>query len=345
MVTITSLILAIFLILQDQIIPALATSSSFPAILVFGDSLVDTGNNNFIPTLFRANHAPYGRDFPGGEPTGRFSNGRLMVDFLAEHLKIKDTVPPALQPELDENDLRTGVNFASAGSGYDDITSAGSVIPFSRQMEHLENYVSKLKQVAGDEAQNVLNNALVVISCGSNDFGLSYFGGVRKVEFTLGGYQDFLLRKLEGFLKTMHEMGLRKIAVMGLPAGGCLPVISSIIRTCVEPTNAAAQVYNQKLKSMLSKLQASLPGSKLAYANIFDTWEDMFNNPHKYGFSVTSRGCCGGYLLVTGPLCNAFTPLCPDANQYMFWDNVHPTEAAYKNMAQALITETLPQLS
>lgn len=52
-----------------------------PALYVFGDSLFDSGNNNLLPTLARANFLPYGMNFEGG-PTGRFTNGRTVVDFI-----------------------------------------------------------------------------------------------------------------------------------------------------------------------------------------------------------------------------------------------------------------------
>ena len=52
-----------------------------PALYVFGDSLFDSGNNNFLPTLARANYFPYGLNFPGGV-TGRFTNGRTVADFI-----------------------------------------------------------------------------------------------------------------------------------------------------------------------------------------------------------------------------------------------------------------------
>ncbi|KAB8109807.1 hypothetical protein EE612_046288, partial [Oryza sativa] len=55
-----------------------------PAVIVFGDSTADTGNNNFIQTMARGNYPPYGRDFAGGVATGRFSNGRLAADFVSE---------------------------------------------------------------------------------------------------------------------------------------------------------------------------------------------------------------------------------------------------------------------
>ena len=54
-------------------------SEMVPAMFVFGDSLIDNGNNNDLPSFAKANYFPYGIDFSDG-PTGRFSNGYTMVD-------------------------------------------------------------------------------------------------------------------------------------------------------------------------------------------------------------------------------------------------------------------------
>lgn len=54
------------------------------AVFAFGDSTMDPGNNNFIPTAFRSDFPPYGQDFMTHEPTGRFSNGKLVTDFAGE---------------------------------------------------------------------------------------------------------------------------------------------------------------------------------------------------------------------------------------------------------------------
>ena len=54
-----------------------------PCYFVFGDSLVDNGNNNDIASLARANYPPYGIDFAGGA-TGRFSNGLTTVDAICK---------------------------------------------------------------------------------------------------------------------------------------------------------------------------------------------------------------------------------------------------------------------
>ncbi|KAL5707561.1 hypothetical protein ACHQM5_018451 [Ranunculus cassubicifolius] len=51
-----------------------------PAIITFGDSAVDVGNNDYLSTIFKANYPPYGRDFSNKKPTGRFCNGKLATD-------------------------------------------------------------------------------------------------------------------------------------------------------------------------------------------------------------------------------------------------------------------------
>lgn len=54
-----------------------------PAMFIFGDSLIDNGNNNDLPSFAKANYFPYGIDFKGG-PSGRFSNGYTMVDKIGQ---------------------------------------------------------------------------------------------------------------------------------------------------------------------------------------------------------------------------------------------------------------------
>ena len=67
--------------LSQVVQPRVPPGQQVPCFYIFGDSLVDNGNNNGILTLARANYRPYGIDFPGGA-TGRFTNGRTYVDAL-----------------------------------------------------------------------------------------------------------------------------------------------------------------------------------------------------------------------------------------------------------------------
>mgnify|MGYP003703040221 CR=1 FL=1 len=87
-----------------------------PCMYIFGDSLVDNGNNNDILSLARANYQPYGIDFTGAAPPGRFTNGLTVVDMLADMLGLRPPLIPAYamaQPA----DFARGLNFASGAAG------------------------------------------------------------------------------------------------------------------------------------------------------------------------------------------------------------------------------------
>ncbi|KAJ0484252.1 putative triacylglycerol lipase [Helianthus annuus] len=97
-------------------------NNSLPAVIAFGDSFADSGNNNFRVTLAKANFYPYGKDFMGGKPTGRFTNGKTLADTIAAKLGVMDYLPAYLDPSLQNEDMIRGVSFASASSGFDPLT-------------------------------------------------------------------------------------------------------------------------------------------------------------------------------------------------------------------------------
>ncbi|KAJ0591139.1 putative GDSL lipase/esterase, SGNH hydrolase superfamily [Helianthus annuus] len=113
----------VFFIVFTLLMQIYTTGAKIPAVIVFGDSSVDAGNNNHIQTVLKSNFRPYGRDFFGGKATGRFSNGRVPTDFISESFGLRPYVPAYLDPAYNISDFATGVCFASAGTGYDNATS------------------------------------------------------------------------------------------------------------------------------------------------------------------------------------------------------------------------------
>ncbi|KAJ3683628.1 hypothetical protein LUZ60_013855 [Juncus effusus] len=74
-------------------------STIVPAIITFGDSMMDVGNNNHLSADFKANYRPYGRDFKNHRPTGRFCNGKLPTDITAKRYnELKIAVFDIYQP-------------------------------------------------------------------------------------------------------------------------------------------------------------------------------------------------------------------------------------------------------
>jgi phospholipase/lecithinase/hemolysin len=69
-----------------------ATTSMAAALtvtIVFGDSLTEVGNNNYMQySLAKSNYPWYGIDYVGGQATGRFTNGRTIGDIICNLIKL-----------------------------------------------------------------------------------------------------------------------------------------------------------------------------------------------------------------------------------------------------------------
>ncbi|KAK7333734.1 hypothetical protein VNO80_30511 [Phaseolus coccineus] len=319
-----------------------------PAIIVFGDSSVDSGNNNFIPTMARSNFQPYGRDFFNGNPTGRFSNGRIPPDFVSEAFGIKQAVPAYLDPAFSISDFATGVCFASAGTGYDNATSnVADVIPLWKEVEYYKEYQKKLRAHLGEEKANqILSDALYLVSIGTNDFLENYYALTeRRSEFpTVQQYEDFLLGLAKNFFTEIYGLGARKVSLTGLPPMGCLPLERAMnileFHNCVEEYNNLALEFNGKLGWLVSKLNKDLPGFQMVDANVYDIFLQIVTDPSGFGFEEAKTGCCGTGRFEMGFLCDPkFT--CQDANKYVFWDAFHPSEKTSQIMSNYLIEKHL----
>ncbi|GKC95532.1 GDSL esterase/lipase-like protein [Tanacetum coccineum] len=101
----------------------MAAKNNVSCLYVFGDSSVDPGNNNNLKTDQKVNFLPYGKDFYDSRPTGRFTNGRLATDLIADALGHAKIIPAYLDPNLTNAQLLNGISFASGGSGFDNLTA------------------------------------------------------------------------------------------------------------------------------------------------------------------------------------------------------------------------------
>uniref|UniRef100_A0ACD5XJT9 Uncharacterized protein n=1 Tax=Avena sativa TaxID=4498 RepID=A0ACD5XJT9_AVESA len=321
-----------------------------PALIVFGDSTVDAGNNDYIPTIVRANFPPYGRDFDGGVATGRFSNGLLITDFLSGALGLASSVPAYLDGSYTIDQLATGVSFASGATGLDALTAQlSSVIPLSQQLEYFKEYKERLKLAKGEAvADKIIAEALYVFSIGTNDFMLNYFGvPLRAAEYTPEEYATYLVGLAEAAVRDVHELGARKVIFTGIPSFGCLPALRTTNvdapGECNEEYNRVALRYSAEIRAAMGRLDGELgAGAQVVYSNVYDELYEIIATPSEYGFENVAQGCCGTGVIEVSVLCAVDAELtCQDADQYVFFDAIHPTQRAYKILAGGIIKTAL----
>lgn len=79
-VSIATLTVALVVAVLGTVAPHAEAARAF---FIFGDSLVEQGNNNYLVTTARADSPPYGIDYPTHQATGRFSNGLNIPDIIS----------------------------------------------------------------------------------------------------------------------------------------------------------------------------------------------------------------------------------------------------------------------
>ncbi|KAI4376473.1 hypothetical protein MLD38_014230 [Melastoma candidum] len=335
-------------IIFSSTIPALGSSDS-PAFFVFGDSTVDPGNNNYIGTTpeFRADFEPYGRNGFFDKPTGRFSDGRVIVDFIAEYAGLP-IIPAYKQPGAD---FSHGANFASGGAGVLPETNRGMVIDLPTQLKDFEEVEKWLiEKVGTDKAKEVLREAVYFISIGSND----YLGGYRgnpemRQRYRPEAFIGTVVGNLTSTIQDLYEKGARKFGFLSIGPLGCLPALRAQNAAtsgnnngaCLEEASSLAQAHNNALKSLLFSLSAIFRDIKYCNSDFYDWIEDKLNNPAKHGFKDGERACCGA-----GPFGGLYTcggqreakeySLCKDADMegYIWFDSFHPTERIHEEYAR-----------
>ncbi|XP_008810066.2 GDSL esterase/lipase At5g33370-like [Phoenix dactylifera] len=312
----------------------LSTTMEARAFFVFGDSLVDNGNNNYLATTARADSPPYGIDYPTHQPTGRFSNGLNIPDIISEHLGAEPTLP-YLSPELRGGKLLVGANFASAGVGILNDTGIQfvNIIRISEQLLYFEQYQQSLSSLVGRaQTKRLVNQALVLISLGGNDFVNNYFlvpFSVRSIEFALPDYVYYLISEYKKILARLYELGARRVLVTGTGPLGCAPAElaqRSLNGDCDPELLGAADQFNSLLLQTLKELNNHFGSDIFISANAFRTHMDFISDPEAYGFVTSKVACCGQGPYNGLGLCTVASNLCANRNLYAFWDAFHPTE-------------------
>lgn len=339
---------AVFLILLNTAILGAAhfrSPEKHAALFVFGDSLYDPGNNNYINTTteYQANFWPYGETF-FRFPTGRFSDGRLIPDFISEYAKLP-LIPPYLKPGV--RNYEYGVNFASGGAGALVQSHQGFVVDLETQLNYFKKVERKLRRKLGvGEAKELISSAVYIFSVGGNDylspftFNSSFYDKYSKKE-----YVGMVLGNFTQVLEGIHKIGARKFGFLSLLPLGCLPGTKILqpgnTGACFKEVNSLTKLHNRAFPKVLKAIQSQLKGFTYSKYDFYTSFNERLENPSKYGFKEANVGCCGtglnrGVYSCGGKRAVKEFELCDDVSDYFFFDSFHPTEKAYRQLAKLM---------
>ncbi|XP_012570001.1 GDSL esterase/lipase At1g54790 [Cicer arietinum] len=333
---------------------------SHPAVFNFGDSNSDTGE--LVAGLGIQLSPPNGQDY-FKTPSGRFCNGRLILDFLMDAMDL-----PFLNPYLNSVGLpnfHQGCNFAAAGSTILPAT-ASSISPFGFGVEVNQFLLFRaqvLKLLAGkkfDEyipAEDYFQKGLYIFDIGQNDLAGAFYS--KSLDQILSSIPTILL-EFETGIQRLYDHGARNFWIHNTGPLGCLGQNVAKFGTnqsnldelgCVSSHNQAAKTFNQQLQAFCSKLQGQYLDVNVTYVDVYTIKLDLIANYSKHGFEQPIMACCG----YGGPPLNYDSRVscgvtkvlngttitakgCKDSSVYVNWDGIHYTEAANQYVASQILT-------
>ncbi|XP_045830882.1 GDSL esterase/lipase At5g22810-like [Trifolium pratense] len=261
-----------------------------PALFFFGDSVLDVGNNNNLPTIIQE-HLPCGKDFVNHYPTGRFSNGKLVVDFASESLGFSTYQPAYLSLYFKGKNILNGANFASSVSGYHNSTAKlFGTLTLGQQLEFYKDYQKQLMRIAGRlNASSIISGGIYIVGAGSVDFLMNYYINPCLNKFYIPHqFVDILVQNYADFIQNLYALGARRIGVVTLTAIGCFPTSINIFGSpdddkCVVEMNNVAVYFNQKLFLKSVNLRTMLPGLNLVPLDSYQPLYNLATKPSEYG--------------------------------------------------------------
>ncbi|PWA35769.1 SGNH hydrolase-type esterase domain-containing protein [Artemisia annua] len=310
------------------------------SIIIFGDSQNDAGNNAFNKNCtIQANFKPYGSKY-FHHPTGRFTNGRTVADFICQYMNISFQKPyQEVHQELANGRNRfpdNGINFASAGSGLlRDTNRDDHVTPIQEQ---LQQFQALIDQKLLDKKQ--VMRSLIFMASGSNDI-FSYFMLPGASGMTPQQYILALLKEVSLFVDKTYKVGARRFAFFPIGPLGCIPgrviIRGAPTDRCMGEMDLMVDRYNAALALLVKSMPKKYPGAIGIYGEVANTVDKIRAYPKLYGFNNVSEACCG-----SGPLNGQLQcgyrdyKLCPNPDEYFFWDFFHPTQHVYMILSKIL---------
>ena len=288
----------------------------YAAIHIFGDSLMDAGN------IFNLTERP-----PSPPYAQKFSNGPLWVEQLADELKLSPALSTKVLPGVLNGKTpppADGINFALAGSLSSDLNVSGS------QLYGLQQQISSFRELSAIAPPNP--DTLYLLLVGGND----YNEAVRLTPSVaaLADLPEQVSDHVISAAAALIESGARHLLISNLPILGQQPYANFLNQAAPQSAallNSLSTRHNQLLAQKLDALAVTTQ-AEIIPLDLAGLFSSVVDSPTRFGLTNVSDPC-----LVKGQSETATGSLCDNPKQFLFWDEVHPTEQGHAVIAQLAI--------
>jgi phospholipase/lecithinase/hemolysin len=315
------------------------------SIVVFGDSLSDSGNAFALNGGVSVAPPDYGMgdvDPVLGVPevialipdapykSERFSNGRTWIELLAGAVGLGSNAKPAVPGALLGEDDGKASNYAVGGS-----TATPGLSPV-----HLGMQVGLF---LGDVGGQAPSNALYVVEFAGNDIRAALAAALNfqnPLEVT-----EAAAASVRQNIELLYGAGARKFVVWNTTDVGNTPALRRLNALALPGIAALAtflsEAYNAALNAHLQDLD-QLEDIEIVRFNVFEKLHDIQDNPRRFGLREASTACIEPNVPPFFPSSPPFR--CKHPEHHFFWDGIHPTRAGHRIIALLVAKELLTEL-
>src|ERR1700733_10615742 len=310
MVTFHTRNLALIAIAIGGFLPS-ARASTIDAIYAFGDSLSDAGNV----------YAGSGGTIPGTPyVNGQFSNGPVWVEDLASALGLAPL----------SASLVGGSDYAYGGA------ETGTTPVHTANTSDLTGTTGQVAQFQAAHP-SADPNALYTIWIGSNDL-LDILTGAAPSQYAAD--ITAAVANIDSAIASLAADGAKNFLILTVPDLGATPEAIAGGPEVQFAASALAAEFDSALISGVDAI-ASLDSLNLSTLDTYSLLDTIVANPSSYGFTNVTSPCVTGAIDYVGGTACASTLAAQ--NKYLFWDDLHPTEAGHAIVANAALAVVTPE--
>ena len=239
----------------------------------------------------------------------RFSNGPVWVESLDVGLGL---------PPLVRSTTSGGTDFAYGGAQTSGTGGLDGI--FIKDVdEQINQFLPKSTSTADP-------NALYVVFAGANDL----INGQTNVSVPVNNLSQDLSR--------LATAGARQFLVPNLPLLGYTPKFNGNPSTFTSYNTLSTQ-FNTSLDAMLDNLEANNSSLIIHRLDVATLFSQAIADPATFGLTNVTDSAAPG--LVAGDSSYNTSLIVPNPNQYLFWDDLHPTQTVHAELAQYALEQLM----